>query len=303
MSLGPDSLNADCTCISLDRAALNRALEAEVGDPAFCPQLAITHPTLISNVPVFLRNEHAARMAEIILAIETIATLEPYREAALQSAAAISQFNPGPVGVFMGYDFHLGADGPKLIEINTNAGGALINAFVARAQKACCTAVGNLFPRQFSDHAADATFMEDFFNEWRRQRGDQPLAMIAIVDRDPEARAGECPRPRVALLPRHTGDRHRPRAGRPSPRGRRDDHAGDEQSQRRYVHPLAWHPGAPGDGWSARDQLPRHPALSRRLRQPHADLRRDLPLHRPRTGRRQPDHQPNYLHRPARRSD
>ena len=27
-------------------------------------------------------------------------------------------------GFFMGYDFHLGPDGPRLIETNTNAGGA-----------------------------------------------------------------------------------------------------------------------------------------------------------------------------------
>ena len=187
MILDNDVLNADCTCITLDRSALSNALESEIGDPAFCEQLAKTHPTLMSNVPVFLRHEHAARMAEIIGAIETIANLEPYRKAALQSAPAISRFNPGPIGVFMGYDFHLGADGPKLIEINTNAGGALINAFVARAQKACCVAVENVIPAQFGDHNADAHFMEDFHSEWRRQRGDLPLVTIAIVDREPEA--------------------------------------------------------------------------------------------------------------------
>ena len=188
MILDNDVFNADCTCITLDRSALSNALESEIGDPAFCEQLAKTHPTLMSNVPVFLRHEHAARMAEIIGAIETIANLEPYREAALQSAPAISRFNPGPLGVFMGYDFHLGADGPKLIEINTNAGGALINAFVARAQKACCAAVENVFPGQFrGDHNADALFIQDFQSEWLRQRRDQPLGTIAIVDREPEA--------------------------------------------------------------------------------------------------------------------
>ena len=188
MILDNDVLNTDCTCITLDRSALSNALESEIGDPAFCEQLAKTHPTLMSNVPVFLRDEHAARMAEIIGAIETIANLESYREAALQSAPAISQFNPGPIGVFMGYDFHLGADGPKLIEINTNAGGALINAFVARAQKACCAAVENVFPGQVrGDQNAEALFIQDFQSEWLRQRGDQPLATIAIVDREPEA--------------------------------------------------------------------------------------------------------------------
>ena len=37
----------------------------------------------------------------------------------------------------MGYDFHLGADGPMLIEVNTNAGAAFLNALLARAQRAC----------------------------------------------------------------------------------------------------------------------------------------------------------------------
>ena len=46
-------------------------------------------------------------------------------------------------------------------------------------------------------------------------------------------------------------------------------------------------------------QLSRHAALSRRLRQPDAHLRRDLPLHRARARRRQPDHQPIDVHRAA----
>jgi hypothetical protein len=33
----------------------------------------------------------------------------------------------GNFGVFMGYDFHVTAAGPRLIEVNTNAGGALVN--------------------------------------------------------------------------------------------------------------------------------------------------------------------------------
>ena len=85
-------------------------------------------------------------MAAIIQAIEAIAKLEGYQAAALRSAPASSHFRPGAIGVFMGYDFHLGPDGPKLIEINTNAGGALVNAFVARAQKACCAPVEAAFP-------------------------------------------------------------------------------------------------------------------------------------------------------------
>lgn len=191
MLLNPDTLNADCTCISLDRASLNLALETAVGDPEFCRGLATTHPTLVSNLPVFLRAEHAAVMAATIEAIETIAKLPAYRDAALQTAPAIARFEPGPIGVFMGYDFHMGPNGPKLIEINTNAGGGLINAFVSKAQKACCEAVENLFPSQapnpFGDHDAESAYVQAFHAEWHRQRGDKPLATIAIIDRAPES--------------------------------------------------------------------------------------------------------------------
>jgi len=51
-------------------------------------------------------------------------------------APEISQHEFGPRGALMGYDFHLGSGPPCLIEINTNAGGAFLNAFGARVQLA-----------------------------------------------------------------------------------------------------------------------------------------------------------------------
>ncbi len=187
MNLSPDSLNADCACISLDRSALAHALEHEVSDAEFSRRLAETHPTLISSLPVFIRAEHATRMAQIIEAIETIAKLPTYRQAALRSAPAAAQYEPGAIGVLMGYDFHVGPEGPKLIEINTNAGGALINAHVARAQKVCCPAIERVFPGQIEGQDIGATFLESFRQEWRRQRCDAPLTSVAIVDTDPQA--------------------------------------------------------------------------------------------------------------------
>ena len=186
MKFTPESLNADCTCISLDRAALRSALNAEVGDADFCARLDATHPTFLSNLPVFLSAADVARMAEIITAIEAIARNPNYVEAALAAAPPIARYRPGPIGVFMGYDFHMGAHGPQLIEINTNAGGGLINAFVGQAQKACCVAVDSLFASYASHPPVDATFINAFTAEWRRQRPGRTLTSIAIVDRDPE---------------------------------------------------------------------------------------------------------------------
>lgn len=57
-----------------------------------------------------------------------------YQERALSWAPKIACFDSGPIGAFMGHDFHLGPDGPQFIEINTHAGGAFLNTVLARAQ-------------------------------------------------------------------------------------------------------------------------------------------------------------------------
>jgi hypothetical protein len=84
----------------------------------------------------------------------------------------------------MGYDFHLGGDGPRLIEVNTNAGGAFLNALLARAQRACC-AVMEPPPSATGYSFQDAVFRM-FQDEWRRQRGTGMPHRIAIVDDSPE---------------------------------------------------------------------------------------------------------------------
>ena len=136
-----EHLNTDCTCITLDRSALFSAMEQAVGDPAFCRELALAHPNLLSAQPMFLSTSHAERMQQIISAIEMVVSQSEYQSAAQAHAPEIARYRPGPIGVFMGYDFHLSPDGPKLIEINTNAGGALINTYLLQAQGACCTPV------------------------------------------------------------------------------------------------------------------------------------------------------------------
>ena len=87
-------------------------------------------------------------------------------------APAIARFEPGPIGVFMSYDFHLGPEGPKLIEINTNAGGALINALLAKAQKACCAKAGFVATGAMGMQDYEDRFIASFHEEWRRQGRD-----------------------------------------------------------------------------------------------------------------------------------
>jgi hypothetical protein len=180
----PDRLNQTCLCVTLDRAALAKALEREARDPVFVETFIRPRPHLFSNVPVFLSAKVVAEMQECVSAIETTLRLPSYQAAVLSWAPQIAQRDHGPVGALMGYDFHLGGDGPRLIEVNTNAGGAFLNALLARAQRTCC-AVMEPQPSATGYSFEDAVFRM-FRDEWRRQRGTGTLQRIAIVDDSPE---------------------------------------------------------------------------------------------------------------------
>lgn len=179
-------LNSSCFCITLDREGLYAAMEREAGDPAFSERYIRPREHLFSNVPVF----HAARdlqaMTGVVRTIEAASRLPAYQDAVLRWAPEIARFDPGPRGVFMGYDFHLGPDGPKLIEVNTNAGGAFLNALLAKAQRACCPEV-ELALRLPLVADFDAALAHMFNSEWALQRGGGTPRRIAIVDDDPES--------------------------------------------------------------------------------------------------------------------
>ena len=182
-------LNRGCACVSVDHEALRHALE---GDPCSTPgegnvsyaELLATRPHLFSDTMVFVGEAHLQCMADTIAALERVIALPAYRERVLRHAPSIARYSPKAAGVFLGYDFHLGADGPRLIEINTNAGGALLNAKLLQAQHACCAPVAAMMPAR-TPLAED--FIAMFRNEWTLARPAQPLRRIAIVDESPAA--------------------------------------------------------------------------------------------------------------------
>jgi len=181
-----DRLNQQCFCITLDRQALARTLDIEVGIAGFAAALASSHSSLFSNGPVFVSRAMIAAMEEVVAAVEAAADLPGYRAAAMAWAPDIALADFGPVGALMGYDFHITAAGPRLIEVNTNAGGAFLNHALAAAQRACCREVQFLVgsvvpPANFGDQIAAM-----FSDEWRLQRGAGRPPTIAIVDDDPE---------------------------------------------------------------------------------------------------------------------
>lgn len=143
-------------------------------------------PYLFSARPVFISNEQTERMARVVGAVEAVVALPAYRERILAGAPAIARHDPGGAkGVFFGYDFHVRDNDIGLIEINTNAGGAMLNAVMANAHRACCVETAQASAAGMSSEALERDIVDMFLAEWRLSGRDRPLRTIAIVDADP----------------------------------------------------------------------------------------------------------------------
>lgn len=185
MSLA-DALNLGCMCRTLQTERLQAQLETDTRLAGMVGRLALSHPYLFSNSAVFMDPAMAGMLARAVAAIERVIALPAYREHALAHAPAIARHDFGPAGVFMGYDFHMAKDVPRLIEINTNAGGAFLNAALARVHTECCVPMHPLFDGADRRAPVEDTFMAMFHAEWQAQRGDTPLRSVLIVDNEPE---------------------------------------------------------------------------------------------------------------------
>lgn len=182
-----ERFNTDCLCFSLDRSALARALEAELGSPALAQQVGERCAGFFAEHPVFVSAAHIQRMARVVQAIEAVVALPAYRQEVLAGAPTAARIgHPGPQSAFFGYDFHLDQGVLGLIEINTNAGGAMLNAVLARAQRQCCQAMEGMVPTLASVALFEQRMVDMFRREWRLAGNDRPAASLAIVDRNPE---------------------------------------------------------------------------------------------------------------------
>ncbi len=167
-------LNGECLdWTGMDGDALQRALLAQGAD--WYGLVKERCPHLFAAAPVFISELQLQQMRTVITAVEE-AVGAPESHAAL--------------GVFYGYDFHLNEQGAHLIEINSNAGGAFLNALLIDSQRD--TSLYGEFPIHASTGSArtgnslEEIFLEMFRNEWRLVHGDAPLKTIAIVDEQPE---------------------------------------------------------------------------------------------------------------------
>lgn len=180
-----DALNRHCHCINVDQDVLQKSLETRLGEAGAWSRLQESRPHLLAESPVFISRDHVRQMKAIISAIERVVSLEAYQDLVLDWVPDIARQDTGTHGVFFGYDFHLTNNGPRLIEINTNAGGALLLSHVAGAQQACCSEVENFVTGQVDASDLETGFVEMFRDELQAQMPGTTLRRVAVVDENP----------------------------------------------------------------------------------------------------------------------
>ncbi|HEX7035072.1 MAG TPA: hypothetical protein VF210_04830 [Pseudomonadales bacterium] len=188
------ALNRTCFCVPVEPADVHEELaRAGLGEAA--RRLSESHPGLFASQGVFVGREDVARMQAVVDAIEAVVALPAYQTAALADAPPIAAELPAHPAVLHGFDFHLGESGPRLIEINTNAGGIMLALAANRALHRGCGALWERPPAANSDRTPpdpgiDAALPEAlwwmFVDVWQQARGGWPLNRIAIVDERPQ---------------------------------------------------------------------------------------------------------------------
>jgi len=182
-----EQLNSNCFCGGLQLGALTEALQSAPGAPDVAALIAERCPYLFSPRPVFVSKAQAAGIEQLIAAVESVVALPSYQNEVFGGGPDIARHDPRAHSVFFGYDFHLEGDRIGLIEINTNAGGALLNAALARAQNPCSSLAQGAVNGAEGALGFERQIVEMFQQEWRLGGRGGQLRSIAIVDVNPEA--------------------------------------------------------------------------------------------------------------------
>lgn len=137
-------------------------------DPARVAALRVDRPHLFAETAVAVAASHGAEMSAFVAAMERVAALPGWQDVTLAGVAEPQPQGAANPGVLYGYDFHVSPAGPRLIEINTNAGGAFLNAHAR------------------GDQAMETRLADMFLEEWRLAGRTGMPHTIAIVDETPE---------------------------------------------------------------------------------------------------------------------
>jgi len=133
----------------------------------------------ISPTRVDICRHDLKRMHTLARTLFRLSQRESYQQRVFPEVPEIARFDPGHAALMMGYDFHLGPDGPRLIEVNTNAGGAFVawQSQMRDLQGGAGIAMSGRFQQRL---------LFSFQREWREfSRSLRALKCLVILDDDP----------------------------------------------------------------------------------------------------------------------
>lgn len=133
----------------------------------------------LSHAVVELPAVALRRMYKLVRLLDRLSRQPEYRAQVYAQVPEVARFDPGHSAVMMCYDFHLAGEMPRLIEVNTNAGGSLL-AYLSH-YPAMSVTPDSLRPR-LKDR-----LLQTFADEIRQFSGGLKSRpeRIAIVDEDP----------------------------------------------------------------------------------------------------------------------
>ncbi|MEP3655704.1 MAG: hypothetical protein ABJO36_12485 [Litorimonas sp.] len=169
------ALNADCYCWPVTRELIIKQILQQNASPHM-EALLSDRPHYFASTTIFLAKNVLEQMSRQVHAIETVVRSPKYIEMVRRRGAFSNDWPHQSLtdGAFMGYDFHITDDGPRLIEINSNAGGAFIVNMIEQAVRG-------------SSLKGSLGILDMFQSEWKKAGRIAPLQTIAIVDGDPQA--------------------------------------------------------------------------------------------------------------------
>jgi hypothetical protein len=131
----------------------------------------------ISPLPVPLKKADLLQMLELLRLSWKLLQNPDYQRLNAVELPESARFEPGNAGVMMGYDFHLTAEGPRLIEINTNAGGAALALRACQGEPSLTASLERRLRMMFE-------------GEWQSfSGGDKTLRRLVILDENPRQQA------------------------------------------------------------------------------------------------------------------
>ncbi len=169
-----ERLNHNCQCIAADTQQLPQQAGSDWSGS-------------VARYPVFVAQRDIDTMTAVVEVISELSGNHRYRALVEPMLPTIVTHPQAGVGVLFGFDFHLTANGPKLIEVNTNAGAAYLNHVLRIAQRPCCDAAAHFMRTPHGDgRGFEAQLLDMFLREFALQRPGRTMRTIAILDEVPE---------------------------------------------------------------------------------------------------------------------